>query len=88
MGFAILWGFFYLTVSIDLAIKAANFQKTGKSFAPACFFGLITMGLYGSEAWLIFKQWQVQMFMQEIDEPDPFGENLPAGNIQDTANYN
>ena len=22
MGFAILWGFFYLTVSIDLAIKA------------------------------------------------------------------
>ena len=46
------------------------------------------MGLYGSEAWLIFKQWQVQMFMQEIDGPDPFGENLPAGNIQDTANYN
>ena len=46
------------------------------------------MGLYGSEAWSIFKQWQVQMFMQEIDEPDPFGENLPAGNIQDTANYN
>ena len=46
------------------------------------------MGLYGSEAWLIFKQWQVQMFMQEIDGPDPFGGNLPAGNIQDTANYN
>ena len=46
------------------------------------------MGLYGSEAWLIFKQWQVQIFMQEIDEPHPFGENLPAGNIQDTANYN
>ena len=28
------------------------------------------------------------MFKQEKEELDPFGENLPAGNIQDTANYN
>ena len=55
------------------------------------------MGIYCSEAWILFKQWQVEMFMQEqdLEEPDPFGDNFPAendnipvANVQDTANYN
>jgi len=95
MGFAILWAFFFLTVSIDLAMKAANYERMcaanqihcghegnsrAKSFAPATFFGLVAMAIYGSEAWIIFKQWQVEQFMEEMDNrngmynPDPFGD--------------
>ena len=78
MGFAVLWAFFYLTVSIAVAVQAHNHAQLGqgRSFAPAAFFGLITMCIYGSQAWLMFKQWKIEEFeaeMQaEMDNADPF----------------
>ena len=53
--------------------KVPYFQA--KSFAPATFFGLVAMAIYASEAWIIFKQWQVEQFMEEVDNSDPFGDN-------------
>ena len=49
-----------------------------QSFAPAAFFGLLAMAIYGSEAWTIFKKWQVEQFMggAAADNSDPFSDNF------------
>jgi len=62
MGFTILWAFFYLTCSIDLAINASKHGVN--AFAAASFFGFVAMGVYGFDGFLKFKGWKAGQIAQ------------------------
>jgi len=62
MGFTILWAFFYLTCSIDLAINAKKYGNN--AFAAASFFGFVAMGVYGFDGFLKFKGWKAGQIAQ------------------------
>jgi len=56
MGFNILWAFFYMTCSIDLAVQASSNGLS--SYIAASFFGFVAMGIYGFDGFLKFKGWK------------------------------
>ena len=62
MVFTILWSFFYLTCSIDLAVKCANYDVP--AFGAASFFGFIGTGIYGFDGFLKFKGWRGNQIAQ------------------------
>merc|ERR1719369_2483075 len=62
MGFTILWAFFYMSCSIDLAVNASYYNIS--AFAAASFFGFVAMGIYGFDGFLKFKGWKAGQIAQ------------------------
>ena len=63
MVFCILWSFFYLTCSIDLAVKCSKYANSS-AFGAASFFGFVAMGIYGFDGYLKFKGWRGNQMAQ------------------------
>ena len=57
--FPILWSFFYLTCSIDLAVKGAKYAN-GHAFGAASFFSFVAMVIYGLDGFLSFRNYKNQ----------------------------